>query len=123
MPLVSKEGFSYKFETTACENCHGACCTGESGYIYLNKKEILDIASLLKLEVAEFKNKYLYKTNYKYSIKEIKRDDKYDCVFFDYQTAHCKIYQNRPTQCKTFPFWDYYKNRVKELKIECPGVS
>lgn len=32
------------------------------------------------------------------------------------------IYEVRPTQCRTFPFWDYFKTRVDELKLECPGV-
>ena len=32
------------------------------------------------------------------------------------------IYDARPNQCITFPFWDYYKTRLDELKQECPGI-
>jgi len=120
--LMKKEGYSYAFDSKACQECQGKCCTGESGYIYVNKTEIYAIAKLLNLNVNDFAVKYLFKKGYKYSIKENKFEDSYECVFYDRQTNGCNIYEARPTQCKTFPFWDYYKQRVSELKEECPGV-
>ena len=120
--LMKKEGYSYAFDSKACQECQGKCCTGESGYIYVNKTEIYAIAKLLNLNVNDFAVKYLFKKGYKYSIKKNKFEDSYECVFYDRQTNGCNIYEARPTQCKTFPFWDYYKQRVSELKEECPGV-
>jgi len=120
--LMREKGYSYAFDPKACEECQGKCCTGESGYIYVNKTEIETIAKLLNLNVNDFAVKYLYKKGYKYSIKENKFEDSYECVFYDRQTNGCTIYEARPTQCKTFPFWDYYKQRVDELKEECPGI-
>jgi Fe-S-cluster containining protein len=120
--LMQKEGYPYAFDPKACEECQGRCCTGESGYIYVNKTEIEAIAKLLNLNINEFAVKYLFKKGYKYSIKENKFEDSYECVFYDRETNGCKIYEARPSQCKTFPFWDYYKQRVAELKEECPGV-
>lgn len=119
---MKKEGFDYAFTPDACETCQGRCCTGESGYIYVSKSEIENISSLLNLDVKEFVNKYLFKKMYKYSIKEIEYNDSFECVFYDRESNGCKIYDARPTQCKTFPFWDYYKTRVDELKLECPGI-
>ena len=119
---MQKEGFSYRFDPNACQSCGGRCCTGESGYIYLNSNEIEQIADLLGLEIDMFIKDYLYKKGYKYSIKEIKYQGSYECVFFDRENQHCSIYQARPLQCRTFPFWDYYKQRIDELKQECPGV-
>jgi len=120
--LMHEKGYSYAFNPKACEECQGKCCTGESGYIFVNKAEVEAIAKLLNLNVNEFAVKYLYKKGYKYSIKENKFEDSYECVFYDRQTNGCNIYEARPTQCKTFPFWDYYKQRVDELKEECPGI-
>jgi hypothetical protein len=120
--LMKKEGYSYAFDPKACEECQGRCCTGESGYIFVNKTEIEAIAKLLNLNIKDFAVKYLYKKGYKYSIKENQFEDSYECVFYDRVTNGCKIYEARPTQCKTFPFWDYYKQRVEELKEECPGI-
>lgn len=120
--LIQKEGYSYTFDSSACATCQGKCCTGESGYIYVSKEEIENIANLLNLEIKDFVNDYLFKIGYRYSIKEIKFNDSHECVFYDRESNGCQIYDARPTQCRTFPFWDYFKTRVDELKLECPGI-
>lgn len=120
--IMKKEGYPYAFDADACATCEGRCCTGESGYIYVTKNEITKIAEVLKMDVNDFRVKYLYQKGYKYSIKENKYNDSYECVFYDRESNGCRIYNARPNQCKTFPFWDYYKTRVDELKKECPGI-
>ncbi len=122
MSIIKKEGYPYAFNSDACATCQGRCCTGESGYIYVTKAEIFAIAELLNMDVNEFGVKYLFKKGYKYSLKENKIDDSYECVFYDRESNGCKIYMARPNQCKTFPFWDYFKTHVDELKQECPGI-
>ena len=119
MSIIKKEGFSYKFDSNACKNCEGNCCIGESGYIWVNPKEISEIAKFLNMDIDEFKNKYLIKVGYKYSIKEKPYKNGFACIFFN---NGCEIYPVRPTQCKTFPFWEYFKNHIEELKKECPGI-
>ena len=120
--LMKEEGFNYSFNPSACTECAGKCCTGESGYIYVSKTEIEAIAKLLDMDIREFVSQYLFKKMYKYSIKERKNGDSHECVFYDTASNGCSIYDARPSQCKTFPFWDYYKTRVDELKLECPGI-
>ena len=120
--IIKEEGYPYSFDWSACATCQGRCCTGESGYIYVNKEEIENISKLLKLDIKDFVRDYLYKKGYKYSIKELKYNDSYECVFYDRESNGCGIYDARPLQCRTFPFWDYYKTRVDELKLECPGI-
>jgi Fe-S-cluster containining protein len=122
MSIIKKEGYPYAFNSDACASCQGRCCTGESGYIYVTKAEIFAIAKLLDMDVNEFGVKYLFKNGYKYSLKENKIDESYECVFYDRESNGCKIYMARPNQCKTFPFWDYFKTHVDELKDECPGI-
>lgn len=121
--LMKKEGFSYSFNPKACDECQGRCCTGESGYIYISKQEMKKIAKLLEINLKDFIDEYLYKKDYKYSIKERQNGDSHECIFYDASSNGCTIYDARPTQCKTFPFWDYYKTRVDELKLECPGIT
>ena len=120
--IIKKESFPYAFNQDACATCEGRCCTGESGYIYVSRAEIEKIAELLGLSVNEFGVNYLFKKDYKYSLKENKFNDSYECVFYDRESNGCKIYEARPSQCITFPFWDYFKTRVDELKQECPGI-
>ena len=121
--IIKKEGYPYSFDSSACSECQGRCCTGESGYIYVSKTEIYKIAELLNLSVNDFAVKYLFKKEYKYSIREVFYENSYECIFYDREINACKIYEARPSQCITFPFWDYYKTRVDELKEECPGIT
>lgn len=119
---MRKEGYPYAFNTSACEECQGRCCTGESGYIFVSHTEIEAIAKLLNLSVNDFGVKYLFKKGYKYSLKERLYEGSYECVFYDRESNGCTIYEARPKQCRTFPFWDYFKQRVDEVKEECPGI-
>ncbi|NPA74359.1 MAG: YkgJ family cysteine cluster protein [Epsilonproteobacteria bacterium] len=120
--IITKEGFSYGFDPSACSKCDGRCCRGESGYIFVNSEEIKKIAEFLQLDVETFKKDYLNKVKYRYSIKELKIGGEYECLFFDGKTNSCEIYEVRPTQCRSFPFWDYFKDKVDEVKKECIGI-
>ncbi len=121
--IITKDGFDFGFDPKMCKECGGGCCTGESGYVWVNSKEIENIAKFLKISVEEFKQKYLIKVNGKFSIKEKKLSpNNYACLFFDTNTNKCSIYEVRPIQCSTFPFWEFFKNNKKEVKKECPGI-
>jgi len=124
--IVIKEGYNYSFNPNACSTCQGRCCTGESGYIFLNSKEMLEIASFLEMDVKDFAKKFLFAKGSRYSIKERKVADQYECLFFNKEKNGCTIYPVRPSQCRTFPFWNHFKEDTQELRVElqeeCPGV-
>lgn len=121
--LFTKKGFDFAFDPKGCESCNGNCCIGESGYIWINPTEIHALALHLKINPEELKLKYLNKIGYKYSIKEIQLSkDNYACCFFDLDKKQCSIYNVRPTQCRTFPFWDYFKENKQEVFKECPAI-
>lgn len=47
------------------------------------------------------------------------------CPFFD-ETTGCTIYEARPTQCRTFPFWPEIVNRKRDWEgeaRECEGMN
>jgi Fe-S-cluster containining protein len=121
--IIRKEGFNFGFNPKACEECGGKCCTGESGYIWVTPIEMQKIANFLNIPLEEFKQKFLIKVGYKFSIKEkLLSKNNYACLFFDEKTNRCTIYDVRPNQCRTFPFWDFFKRNVNEVKKECPGI-
>ncbi len=120
--LIKKEGYPYAFNPLACKECDGRCCRGKSGYIWVSRDEIKKIAKFLKIDEEVFKKDYLSKIGYKFSIKEVLIKGEYECLFFDSSTNNCKIYEVRPSQCKTFPFWDYFKTREDEVREECIGI-
>ena len=120
---MKKEGFCYEFNPSKCDECGGKCCTGESGYIWISQSEISNLSKYLNLSVDECKERYLDKFGVRYSIKEAHYQGGFRCIFFDEVRLNCGIYECRPTQCRTFPFWDYFKKNYDELEKECIGVK
>ena len=81
--VYSKKGFDFRFNPEACIECQGRCCNGSSGNIFVNSEEIKAISRFLGIEFSKFMEEYLIKVSYKFSIKEIKTDKNYACIFFD----------------------------------------
>jgi uncharacterized protein len=88
-----------RFECTQC----GDCCTGAPGYVWVNGEEIRSIAALLHMEVDAFEDKYVRKVGIRKSLVEFPDGA---CVFFNTDTRKCGVYEARPRQCRTWPFWD-----------------
>lgn len=121
--MIRQNGYKFSFLPSACESCGGACCIGESGYIWINRPEIEAVAEYLQTPVEEFAQNYLIRAKNRYSLREVKVEGMgYACIFFDTQKRLCSIYSVRPKQCRTFPFWEQFKSDTKELTKECPGV-
>lgn len=109
-----KEGL--KFE---CQRC-GRCCRGEPGVVWVNKNEIEKIAAFLGISREAFARNYLRSFNERYSLVEYGGGD---CIMYD---NGCKIYDVRPCQCRTFPFWGSNledRSEWEKLKKTCPGVD
>jgi Fe-S-cluster containining protein len=89
-----------KFRCTQC----GDCCTGGPGYVWVNKEEMERLTALVgSADLDEFRQKYARRIGVRYSLKEFPNGD---CVFFDGETRKCTVYEARPRQCRTWPFWD-----------------
>ena len=121
--VIMKEGFSFAFDTQACSLCNGACCRGESGYVWLSKEEIVRIADFMRISKEKFLQYFCKKVRYRYTIKEYKKNGEYFCIFFE-EGRGCQIYAVRPKQCKDYPFWERYKNgnNIDEVCQECRGI-
>ena len=89
-----------------CTQC-GNCCTGPPGAVWFTEDEGKAMAK--KLEVSEdyFYKRYARKVGIRWSLTENVISGKYDCVFLDRESAlpSCKLYEARPSQCRTWPFW------------------
>ena len=99
----------------ACKACSGLDCCGllKAGGIieppYLLKKDIENIEFFTGLPSETFALKKLnIKTgNYVYIMKI---NESGGCVFFNYQTGLCNIYNCRPVDCRLFPLDIRYIN-------------
>jgi len=86
-----------------CTGC-GACCTVE-GYVWVNRREVERLAGHLQISLDEFGARYLRQVGRRYSLTEVPvpgSPRQKACVFWD---GKCSVYEARPTQCRTFPFW------------------
>jgi Fe-S-cluster containining protein len=87
-----------KFDCTGC----GDCCTGEPGYVWVSRAEIEALAAELGLSVEQFEKQYVRRVG---TCKSLIERANGDCVFFDADTRRCRVYELRPRQCRTWPFW------------------
>ena len=120
--VIKAEGFAFGFKEGYCKECGGRCCTGESGYMWISEEEAKKAASFLLMDLQSFAAKYLLSANGKLSLKEKRYKDGHACAFFDEEAKQCSIYEARPLQCQTFPFWERYKTHTQEAFEECPAL-
>jgi Fe-S-cluster containining protein len=108
-----------RFECTRCGNC----CGGEPGYVWVDKEEIAALAQRLGLREAEFRRRYTFLVSGRgVSLTET---NAHDCIFYD-QKQGCTVYEDRPQQCRTWPFWDRVLASPRTWEIEaddCPGMN
>ena len=108
-----------RFKCTGC----GKCCTGFPGYVFVTDKEIEKMAQLLEISEKTFRELYLRKVGARLSLKE--DPNSFDCVFLKDKKL-CQIYQARPTQCQTFPWWkENLKSQTdwEEVAKGCEGIN
>ena len=88
------------FECTQC----GACCSGEPGYVWVAADEHRRIAKFLGFKDGRLPPKYIRRVGFRYSLTEKPNGD---CIFLNRngQTVGCDIYEVRPLQCRSWPFW------------------
>ncbi|MEO1716003.1 MAG: YkgJ family cysteine cluster protein [Planctomycetota bacterium] len=115
-----------RFECTQC----GGCCTGPSGYVKFTDDEAQAMAAKLGISIGEFMRSYTHETPMGRSLTERVTDFGYDCVFLDRDTlpgkAICGLYDARPAQCRTWPFWKSNlssEHAWRRAAMECPGID
>jgi len=122
MDFITKQGFDFAFYPKACKGCNGLCCRGGAGNIWVTPGEIEAICRLLNINMIDGIKLYFKRVNNRFSIKEIESGDECPCIFLEPQKG-CLIYAARPSQCRTFPFWNYFRTCKEELLIQCPGIK
>jgi Fe-S-cluster containining protein len=105
----------------ACQRC-GNCCTG-SGSVRVSDVEIERLAARVEMTNEEFRIAYTRRLRGgDVSLRETRSKD---CVFFD-RARGCRVYSDRPRQCRSWPFWRnviHTSERWSEEAQDCPGMN
>ena len=107
------------FQCTGC----GDCCTGAPGYVWVKKAEIKAMSAWLNIKVEEFESRYIRLIGVRKSLIEMANGD---CIFFDNDRRMCQVYEARPRQCRTWPFWASNissPHSWQEIADRCPGCN
>ena len=113
-----------KFSCTQCGNC----CSGPPGYVWVNAQQRADIAEHLGLDAETFLEDYTQKVGNRYSLIEKSNGTDLDCIFLETRNGKrtCSIYEVRPTQCRTWPFWTENlasRQAWADAGVTCPGID
>jgi Fe-S-cluster containining protein len=113
-------------------SCHGcsSCCRGAPGFVFLSVSDVKRLLARLSIDFPAFFRKYCITVDTGMGIaislaeKTGKEADSQDCVFWD--ESGCAVYEGRPIQCSTYPFWASIMNdRASWLGegAECSGIG
>ena len=108
-----------QFECTQC----GGCCSGEPGMVWVDQGEVQALARAMNMDEDSFRDRFARRIGARWSLVEYPDGD---CIFLDPQTRGCSVYEARPTQCRTWPFWS---SNLKTRKAweqtcqDCPGAG
>ena len=81
------------------------------------------LANHLEISIDEFEQKFVRQIGVRKSLIEFENGD---CVFFDNAKRKCTVYEARPKQCRTWPFWESNLQTPaswKETCERCPGCG
>lgn len=112
------------------ESCGGKCCSrskeNSGAFVFLTKSDVNIIEKATGRnrekfsELLEFDSTRFTRKKSKQRVLKMVGDA---CTFFE--KGKCKIFENRPMQCKTFPFWPENMKAYKwnKLKKFCIGIG
>ena len=111
----------------SCRRC-SSCCRGAPGYVFLTASDLSRLLQRFSLGFSAFFRDYcvLVDTGIGNALSLAEKKGKngsYDCALWE---NGCSVYEDRPIQCSTYPFWpailDSRETWLAERK-SCPGID
>jgi len=110
-----------KFECTRCSKC----CRFTPGYVFLSSRDLKNISRILGMSAESVQERYCRVVGingfYRLSLKE---KSNLDCIFWG--DGGCSIYDGRPLQCQSYPFWSSNladRETWEAVASSCPGIG
>lgn len=106
----------------ACTRC-GNCCTGEPGSVRVAEDEAAHLARHVGLDLAAFHERFTRVLD-DGSTSLIEKPN-HECIFWSPEQG-CSVYEVRPLQCRTWPFWRRNlasRAHWRAAARSCPGMD
>ena len=108
----------------SCTRC-SSCCRKESGFVYLSQNDLSRLAKKFQMDYTAFITTWCRWVPFDRGRDRLSLREKsnFDCIFW---SGECTVYQARPLQCSTFPFWDSVlcsKEAWEAAGSSCPGIN
>jgi len=108
----------------SCKRC-SACCRYESGFVFLSKNDLKKLTSLTNMDDKSFIGSYCrwVLDRRGKQVLSLREKENKDCIFWE---SECMIYEARPLQCVTFPFWESVissQYNWEAASSGCPGIN
>jgi Fe-S-cluster containining protein len=89
-----------RFSCTRCSKC----CRHEPGFVFLSESDTGILAETMGLRYTDFVETYCRWVPAEGGMDclSLREQANFDCVFWK---EGCSVYEARPLQCRTFPFW------------------
>ncbi len=101
------------------------CCSVEPGFVFLSLQDLYRITEATQTTLKECIERYcIYVPMGDVTHISLKETPENDCIFL--AEKGCGIYEHRPVQCSTYPFWAHILESEKhweEEKAWCPGIG
>ncbi|MCX8228508.1 MAG: YkgJ family cysteine cluster protein [Planctomycetota bacterium] len=108
------------FDFNCCRS--GNCCRTGHGQVWLKEEEMEGMASEKKMTLEAFVRMHVRQVDGRFSIREAEHGR---CSLLEGLNV-CSVYEARPEQCRTFPFWPSLLKGGKALAAAaayCPGLK
>jgi len=105
-----------------CTQC-GNCCSGPEGYVWVDTGEIETLSQTVGMPVEQLLKVHTRRVGKQVSLRERSNGD---CTFLDPHTRRCTVYEVRPKQCRTWPFWNSNLESPQawaSAQTTCPGMG
>jgi Fe-S-cluster containining protein len=114
-------GSGLQFECTRCSEC----CRHTPGYVFLSEKDVETLARVTGSERQEFLRTWCRQVAFGVARRvSLKEKQNLDCIFWE--NGGCSVYDARPLQCRSFPFWSACVSSSEEWghhARQCPGMG
>ena len=108
----------------ACTRC-SRCCRHTPGYVFLSARDLARIARRLGITVAESRRRFCRVVDMGgFRRLSLREKPNLDCILWE--DGGCSVYEARPLQCRSFPFWSANlasHGSWEEVARSCPGIG